>query len=736
MTEIDIQPTAEDIRGILLVSPIWDSLLWDAIQEGDYDSVESRFKDLLKGEYSSEEWGLVYWDGILSGIETFREDVDILAWNSLVLPALSRGILKAATPSNLELIYRALPLNRARSFYSLLISSIPEKGGRTKSDWLKDENLDLFRFLNANPGGLSFSAPTKSLGIQRGIERVQILPENLSSLLFSAETAKTINQLGEENKLSEEQTHNIATICGDVILGIIKFSDIARTIQEKNGMPEDKSLSLLKSLEEKILAPIKKDIEASYAIPASTLQPLKESSSGNRLEVITINENQASKEVTQLPSSLKPPSTSIPIIPKTLNQQPESFFKSRPTEPKKTGGEPAVGPIIIHQETKAESLATAPKLGFRTSENKLPGAKDRPEPLRAVKLTMSGGPDSHAPGREDDTNKHKVEGIPVLPLGAKFTIPKISNPSLEKDAPKESSSGFLGKIKNVFSKEEVQKVSPLDTSKTSVPTPPTPPTTTSPLAQLQNISTEKTPPASINIPIKREEGMKPVVQNPILEKKAVISISPLPVVQKEKTEETILPKPTSVLPPTPPAKIPTINPVSVPVEKAKSSILPQPTPITPPKIDLKKMADISIKEIPPSSQEKKPGFFSRLFKGAESKKVTTFAEKEIPAPISMPTAKAIPQINHTPSPLPPAPPAPVQSASLPKNISGLSAQPLPTQKISPLIGFKEKGNTPSNIPLAPQKLEEKDVVKTSDIIATSSKVVNYSEYPVSEKTQN
>lgn len=716
----DTQMTNEEIREMLVTAPVWDSIVWDAIQQGDYALTESRFADLLKGELESGEWSKVYWDGILSGIPSFRGDVEILSWSTSVLPALARAILKTATPRNLEIVYQSLSLERARGLHSLFITSIPGNDLLKKKVWLQEQNPTLLKFFNTNIAGFSLEAVSENLLSRQGFSRAQVLPENLLRVLFSSEVAAKINEISETNKLTEDQTRNVAIICGSAILGLMKISDLPKTIQEKCRTEEALSLLIEKSLEEKVLASLKKDIEASA--PPNPFAITNNASMGGgvsvRPEVLPVSPSIPPVEKKN-PIFSPLPTTSSATIPQTLTQKTsEPFFKKwteegAPHEPKDITNkeEPSVGPKIIQEEMRAQSLSTAPKLGFRVSNDKLRDAQEKAAPLRAAELTMSdtSGEGSSTPS----SSRESVQKMnaPISPLGAKLSMGGESFPK-----PTTSSSGFLGKIRDSFSRETTDKIS-------DIPVPPPPqevvPTTTQgevkpsqpvvlKVVVQEDAKKEVIPPQSATFPIAQK--------NPIPATPQILEI-------KKEGGSAVIPTPTTAeLPPPPPSKL---SSPTAPIEVVqKPEPIPPKTPPAMPRVDLRKMSDITIEKIPSPAQEEKPGFLSRLFgkKSVDQKTVIVPpAEKKSVLPATTDAPNKITPVEHPNAPLPPPPPAPPKTPELPKTINEKTVQVLPVQKFSPLTNFQKK--------LESQPLSQ-NPAKVVETVSSIPRVVNYSEYPL------
>ncbi len=701
------------------MAPVWDSPLWDAIQEGDYAMVESRFAELLKGELTPEEWSYVYWEGILAGIDSFRGEVDILIWNTVVLPALTRAILQAATPKNLETILLSLPLNRTRSFIVLAQTSIPGKDSAEKKAWLKEKNPALFPYLLNALFSFSFEGKGEGFLLPQGAQRAEALTLNLSFLLFSTTLAETIKSIGDENKLNEDQTHSLAVVAGNFLLGFTKFSNLPSEIKTKTNLPDDQAALIGKTLGDRLFGSSREEIEVTYT-PTTSSGGAAAGKSGEMSATGVPSKQNAQKseyEVTRNTAVFPLPSTPNKTIPKSFSGGPgTSFFKPRPAPEEETPvEEAAVGPVIIHQETKAEGLSTAPKLGFRTEMNKLPGARNRPEPLKAAQFTTPNDPamKESAP---------KVDGIkaptaPMPSLGAKLTIGK----EVRGTAPASASSvGFLGKIKTTISKV-VSPLTPLTPigPKGAMPPPPPPPPKDFPLPTRAGISTA---------PVSMSE-IRPA-------NKPVPSISPLPRLDANTPPAGPTPSVLSDIAPkagvtttgnTVKINLPTPSLGGVEVKKI-STTSQTSSPLTP-------------APITPAQPKEKTGFFGRLFrkKPEETKNVFTPPAShpvivnlaEITKSLQKPATPNVSPVVSAPTPVPPPAPA-APRAVTPPTFTPETKPPLPSaQKVSPLSNFNSSSSvnpTPTSIP-ASASLPNPIPPKSPSV----PKVVHYSEYSKEQK---
>jgi hypothetical protein len=749
----------EIYRTLITISPIWDERVRGLFEAGKYDEGAETLSAILENDFTDEDWGAVYWGGIMKGVEAIRGSISSDVWQAKVLPFVGRAIFATATPKRLASIYQTLPAEQLLAFHKIIVAAIPGNDFSQKIKWLKNNDSALLAYFAANLAGFRIDDSRTGLLDPQNNQRYPLLSSSLRTTLVSLSSVELLSRLAKEQGVPEEKVSAAAEVVGLIILGRVKFPDVVKVLGEKTGLPQEKCVSFSKALGDQLLNSLRADIETPVSV-ASVARPI-EAGAG------------ASADKTTASPTFPLPQNSTPVIPRPFAQKPESFFKTdslttsgeatqkqgmattgsaKPSDvlsSTTTTGPVTVGPVIIHQETRAEALPATPKLGFRIGENKLSEAKDRPEALKPIGFSSLSSlattrPESQAgdvgaipEGKTMADQKLTVPSkltIPVAPMGAKLVIPKdILSAPAQGGATESQSPSLLGKIKNIWSKETTPT---RETALKSVPLPP--PKETSALGNIRSTPIEPTQAKISSIPISVEKegsATKPTVISPVApEKKTVPAISPLPSPEKQPPQGASFSLP---IPPSPSPKLPTASPVLVVEKKEGAADVPRPAPaISLPKVDLKKVSDISVGTLPPppSAQLGKPlvaptklGIFSRWFKKSEpSKKIFVPPPNEKPASISTAqTPKNVPPPVISPiTPLPPPPPVPPRTFNLPKSTSEIKPQPLPIQKISPLSNRQEKSMRPT-IPASSNT--------TVDIISAAPKVINYSEYPATEK---
>lgn len=100
---------------------------------------------------------------------------------------------------------------------------------------------------------------------QQSIERWDSLPENLKTAMFSETNIDLVWQLGESNKLTEDQIKNLATTVGDVIMGFLNMDDFERELKSDIGADAAVVSAIAKEITQKIFMPIQNDLKKNYS---------------------------------------------------------------------------------------------------------------------------------------------------------------------------------------------------------------------------------------------------------------------------------------------------------------------------------------------------------------------------------------------------------------------------------------------------------------------------------------
>lgn len=209
--------------------------------------------------------------------------------------------------------------------------------------------------------------------------RFKTLTPVLKSALFSVQTAESIARVAEQNTLPKEKSVLVAEIAGLVMLGFLRLEEATVEIQSRLGVPAQSAKNISDSLNSKIFSPLKTEIDRAY-------QPL--AGSGNKPAPLADSPLRPNivEEIKQLEKSgeelvgvlkkmegpikpIQPPS--FPSSPATARPPSAPFVPPRTLAtpsgpslgPKATPSSPTHGPVILHQESEANPLASS--LGFK-----------------------------------------------------------------------------------------------------------------------------------------------------------------------------------------------------------------------------------------------------------------------------------------------------------------------------------------------------------------------------------
>jgi hypothetical protein len=365
-----------------------------------------------------------------------------------------------------------------------------------------------------------------NISIPQARARLKTLPENLQSVLFSAQTAEIIYRIGEQNHLPEEKISEIAKAAGSAILGFIHIEELAKEIQDLAQLPLETAKSIAASLENRILNSIRSDLEKIYA-PAPA-EPEK-------------------------PEEAKKPAP--PAAP------PAQF--GGPPAPSKPAG-PAPKPFIDLSSLTSKIKPAAPSV-----PPTIPKAPKPPAPI-----TGAGG-DKSAP---------QAPKVPPAPLPTTSAIPKAP-PAPPPATPPAPAPVFLKRKLELEPLKpdmgvRIEQTTQFGAGRTPVPQPPkparleigrlTPTKTTEPP---KPVRTEMAPPRVVHY----SEWRTPNISTPPQETVGGATPAPPkpPLPQVEKTTSELKELKPSVSPPPPPERIP---PTSL-----QSSAPPPPPPPPPPK---------------------------------------------------------------------------------------------------------------------------------------------------------
>ncbi len=256
----------EDNQEILKTFPVWEKSVWEALQNKDYETAEENLKSVL-GNFDLDDWPLIYWNGILSGIPSVLGDLDEDEWKSMAKPAIIRSVIAAANGKMLSTMIQDLEPDEQLSFPDLFIKNLPGATSDEKSEWLKNKRPSLYVFATSAPGqelGINPHRYAGTLPPSVINKRYKILPQKLKDSLFSYDYADIIFRLGKNNHLSEEKISLLARFTGRTILGFIHPEDFKKEL-ESSLLIDNRIVSVLANeIENKIISPLSSEIKDVY----------------------------------------------------------------------------------------------------------------------------------------------------------------------------------------------------------------------------------------------------------------------------------------------------------------------------------------------------------------------------------------------------------------------------------------------------------------------------------------
>ncbi len=299
--------------------------------------------------------------------------------------------------------------------------------------------------------------------------RFKTLTPLLKAALFSVQTAESIARVAEQNTLSKEKSVQVAEIAGLVMLGFLRPEEATSEVQSRLGLPPQSAKNIVDSLNSKIFSSLKTEIDRAYQpLAGGDKRPTPPTGSPPKLSIVE-EVKQLEKSGEELVGVLKkmegpikpvqPPS--VPMGPVALRPSGAPFVPPRiptaPTipsfEPKITPPSPIHGPVILHQESEANPLASgsgfklnipsgkfsdrgvAPEPAGRMARLEVGGAqKPMVDPLAKTTVAGAGRPINYGGGADQNPRPAAPAPLPIRPTVEPF--PKPAFGGLPTVAPK------------------------------------------------------------------------------------------------------------------------------------------------------------------------------------------------------------------------------------------------------------------------------------------------------------
>lgn len=312
--------------------------------------------------------------------------------------------------------------------------------------------------------------------------RYALLPPTLQDAVFSEQNTEIISSVGEQYHLSDEKTESIASLVGWILLGFLHLEDLPGEIAVEIDVAPQLAKDIANSLNNKIFAVIKPDIDKTYApVPHEKIQEsptiiqniIPPSPMPLIAKPITLSDIGWSKQ----PAAGSNIGLSVAIPTPKPAPTPTPAPSRSPVAPAipKPAAEPA--PMMLHEDTT-----------FKPAEKNASFTLSKPE--GSAEMSMNRGITTQAPARPA-----------VLEFGGSATqagasVPKPPAPAWNSTHPMTGNNGT----------RNVSQIMP--TMSVPIPRPPQAPTTPS----LQIPQPPKPPSPPQNIPATPQPG-KPIVKD-------------------------------------------------------------------------------------------------------------------------------------------------------------------------------------------------------------------------------
>lgn len=256
----------EDIQEALKIFPIWDASVWEPLQEKNYEEAERKL-ELIFENIDLDDWPVVYWQGIFSGIPSVLGDISELEWKNMVRPIIVKSLIMAASGKGLSVTIQNLEQPEQMEFIGLFIKNIPGAINEEKREWLKEKRPSIYMFAMSVPGqelGINPIRYSDNLSMVTLIKKFNVLPKKLRDSLFSYRNAEIIFRAGRNNHLSDEKISLLSRIAGRVLMGFVHMEDFQKEIELGLSIDTRIASVLTKEMEDKIFYSVSSDISDVY----------------------------------------------------------------------------------------------------------------------------------------------------------------------------------------------------------------------------------------------------------------------------------------------------------------------------------------------------------------------------------------------------------------------------------------------------------------------------------------
>ena len=92
------------------------------------------------------------------------------------------------------------------------------------------------------------------------------LPEELQEAIFSAETAETIGNICERNKVTEDKIPEVAKFIGRVLMGLLPPNELEKTLTKEVKLKTEVAINVAREINRFIFFPLKEVLSRLYEI--------------------------------------------------------------------------------------------------------------------------------------------------------------------------------------------------------------------------------------------------------------------------------------------------------------------------------------------------------------------------------------------------------------------------------------------------------------------------------------
>ena len=96
------------------------------------------------------------------------------------------------------------------------------------------------------------------------------LPAELKETIFSQETADHIYDSCIKNGVAEEKVSQVASLAGDVLLGLSLPEDFQKSLEKEEGIKKDAAVNIARDITRFVFFPVKESLRQLHTIAAAT----------------------------------------------------------------------------------------------------------------------------------------------------------------------------------------------------------------------------------------------------------------------------------------------------------------------------------------------------------------------------------------------------------------------------------------------------------------------------------